>query len=330
MNRREFIHFSTGTLLISLPIVNSLVNAVENNYRTGYVYDDIYLQHKMGPGHPESPQRLKFLKKNIESSGLMDKLYMLDYQNDVDSWLYTIHTPAHIRSIRLNYNQAHKVALAVVGGVLTAVDAVCGDSVRNAFCATRPPGHHAMNTGQEEGFCFYNSVAIASRYAQQKYKLDKILIIDWDYHHGNGTEAAFYTDPSVLFFSTHDFYAYPGTGDPARMGAGAGEGYNINVHLDCGTTDKIILDAFVTMLLPATKKFKPDLIMISAGFDSRKNDLLGCFNITDQGFVRLTKLVMALADEYCNGRLVSVLEGGYNLEGNASAILHHVTTLMGK
>ena len=192
----------------------------------------------------------------------------------------------------------------------------------------RPPGHHAKNTGQEEGFCYYNHIAIAARYAQQHYDLKKVLIIDWDFHHGNGTEWAFYSDPSVLYFSTHDMFAYPGTGSPSRTGEGDGEGFNINVHLDCGATDDDIINAFQTKLLPAVEQFKPDLILISAGFDSRQDDLLGCHNISDQGFIKLTETVKILANKHCQGKIVSLLEGGYNLQGNASAVTAHINALM--
>ena len=237
MNRRQFIYYSTGACLLSLPLFMPLAGAESGNRKTGYFYDEICLMHRLGPGHPESPERLLDLQRAIESSGLMDELYLLDRRIDTNPWIYSIHTPAHVMSIRRNYPETHKVASAVISGVLSAVDAVCSRKIRNAFCATRPPGHHAVNTGREEGFCFYNAVAVAARYAQQEHNLQKILIVDWDYHHGNGTEAAFYSDPGVLYFSTHDFYAYPGTGDPARTGTGAGKGYNINVHLDCDAAD---------------------------------------------------------------------------------------------
>jgi acetoin utilization deacetylase AcuC-like enzyme len=295
---------------------------------TGIVYDDIYLEHRNEPGHPESPDRLKAIKKTLDNTGAFERLNLVPPLEDINRYLLTVHTEAHVNSINKRYGHSHEVALAVVAGVLGAVDMVCSRRLKNAFCATRPPGHHALNTGREEGFCFYNAIAVAARYAQIKYGLENVLIVDWDYHHGNGTEAAFYSDPSVLYFSTHDLYAYPGTGLPEKSGEGKGEGYNINVPLDCGTTDNDILRVYNDKLVPATGKFKPDIILVSAGFDSRKDDLLGCFDITDQGFVRLTRLVRALADEYCEGRLVSVLEGGYNIQGNASAVYHHISTLM--
>ncbi|MEX2516947.1 MAG: histone deacetylase, partial [Gammaproteobacteria bacterium] len=158
--------------------------------------------------------------------------------------------------------------------------------------------------------------------------LERILIVDWDYHHGNGTEAAFYDDPGVLFFSTHDINAYPGTGHSGDTGSGAGKGYTINVPLGCGATDADIIAAFRDRLLPAATDFKPEFILISAGFDSRESDLLGCYDITDAGFAELTRMMLELADQHCAGRLVSILEGGYNLQGNASAAAAHVGELV--
>jgi acetoin utilization deacetylase AcuC-like enzyme len=187
-----------------------------------------------------------------------------------------------------------------------------------------------LNTGREEGFCYYNTIAIAARYAQKQYGFKKILIIDWDYHHGNATEAMFYDDPSVLYFSTHDQFAYPGTGDPAKKGIGKGLGFNINVHLPCGTDDKKIIDVYKSILLPAAEKFEPDMILISAGFDSREEDLLGCFDITDAAYVTMTKIVMKIAEKHCDGRVVSMLEGGYNLQGIAKAVTVHIKTLLGE
>ena len=328
MNRRQFMQYSASAFLALSSMRYPFAAGQEQRMRTGYVSDKIYQQSHLAADHPESPQRLIAIEKAMQKSGLLEQLEQLPLLTDIEQYLYTIHTQEHVTSIKKHYPEFHPVALAVVGGVLSGVDAVCQEKVRNAFCATRPPGHHAKNTGREEGFCFYNAIAVAARYAQQKYNLKKILIVDWDYHHGNATEAAFYSDPSVLFFSTHDYLAYPGTGDPARKGEGAGFGYNINVHMGCGATDADIIRAFGNILVPAAKEFKPDLILVSAGFDSRENDLLGCFNITDAGFEELTRITMTLADEFCNGRIVSVLEGGYNVEGNASAVVHHVRTLV--
>jgi acetoin utilization deacetylase AcuC-like enzyme len=328
MNRRQFMQYSTSAFLALSSMRYPFAAGQEQRMRTGYVSDKIYQQSHLAPDHPESPQRLIAVEKAMQKSGLLEQLEQLPLLTDVEQYLYTIHTQEHVASIKKHYPEFHPVALAVVGGVLSGVDAVCQGKVRNVFCATRPPGHHAKNTGREEGFCFYNAIAIAARYAQQKYNLEKILIVDWDYHHGNATEAAFYSDPTVLFFSTHDYLAYPGTGDPARKGEGAGFGYNINVHLGCGTTDADIIRTFGNVLVPAAEKFKPDIILISAGFDSRKDDLLGCYDVTDAGFEELTRITMSLADEFCDGRIVSILEGGYNVEGNANAVVHHVRTLV--
>lgn len=330
MKRRQFLNLSSASALCVLSgSYLFAANGQKDQIRdTGLIFDEIYLEHWLEPGHPESPARLKAVMDLMEASLLLSKLNMIKPIQDVLPYLNQIHTQQHFNSIKLNYGHSHEVAIAVVAGVVAATEAVCNGKLKNAFCATRPPGHHATNTGKVEGFCFYNSIAVAARYAQIKFNLKKILIVDWDYHHGNGTEAAFYNDPSVLFFSTHDLYAYPGTGSPEKTGGGEGEGFNINVHLDCKSTDKDILTAFNEKLLPAAHRFKPDLILISAGFDSRQDDLLGCFDISDDGYKQLTKMVMQLAEQYCNGRIVSILEGGYNLRGLATAVVTHVDTLL--
>ncbi len=297
--------------------------------RTGLAYDPLFLEHWLEPGHPESPQRFSRIMESLAQHGLLQKTIGIKPLDQVEPQVLHIHTDAHLASVRRRYGHSHKVAMTAAAAGVAAIDAVCKGRLDNAFCVTRPPGHHALNTGKERGFCFYNTVAIAARHAQVAYGLERILIVDWDYHHGNGTEAAFYEDPSVLFFSTHDHRAYPGTGDPRRRGAGKGEGYNVNVHLDCGADDRDILTAFDRYLLPTLKSFSPDLVVVSAGFDSRKDDTLGCFDITDDGFVALTKMVMDIADRHCKGRLVSVLEGGYNLPGLAKSATVHVKTLTG-
>lgn len=319
MKRRQFL---------ALSLLNPALTFSNVQTKTGLVLDDKFMRHQISATHPEKPARYQAIKQQLLNSHLVEKTLKIKPIDDAEQWLPLVHSQHHIATIKQQTPDAHNNAVLATAGLLAAVDAVCQGQVTNAFCASRPPGHHAMNTGQEEGFCYYNHIAIAARYAQQQYKMKKVLIIDWDYHHGNGTEWTFYSDPSVLYFSTHDMLAYPGTGSPSRMGEGAGKDFNINVHLGCGATDNDIIDAFQRKLLPATEDFKPDLILISAGFDSRHDDLLGCHNISDHGFIQLTKMVKSMADKYCQGKIVSLLEGGYNIEGNASAVVAHVSTLI--
>ena len=293
---------------------------------TGFVCDDKYLRHMLDEQHPESPRRLKAILDRLKTTGLDRKLKPIAASGDPLPYIRTIHPEKHLKLVA---QEAHDESICrlAVSGVLRAVDAVFKGEVRNAFCAVRPPGHHATDTG-EYGFCFYNNVAVAARYAQKEHKIERVLIVDWDYHHGNGTEWAFYEDPTVLFFSTHRLEAFPHTGFPDRRGKGKGLGYNINVPLPRGADDKAILDAFEQKMLPEAEKFRPELVLISAGFDSRKDDLLGDFAVTDEGFAKLTRLMMDVANKYTESRLVSVLEGGYNPEGLALALESHVKTLM--
>ena len=300
--------------------------ATQARGRVAVVHDPLFAEHWLADGHPESPSRYHAVMDALDGGGLLGKV-ALPPPIAAEPAVFAVHTRRHFEQIRRAYGRSHVVALRAVGAGLAGVRAVCEGQAARAFCVTRPPGHHALNSGREEGFCFYNTAAVAARYAQRAYGLAKVLIVDWDYHHGNGTEAAFYDDPSVLFFSTHDYHAYPGTGDPARTGAGEGRGYNVNVHLDCGADDDAIIAAFERVLLPAARRFRPDLVLVSAGFDSRRDDLLGCFDVSDAGFTRLTQIVCALADAYCDGRVVSVLEGGYSLPGLASAAAAHVAAL---
>ncbi len=337
MNRRCFLETSASLILGAVPLSGLTTEKPSDharfpprakNHRTGVAYDPSFLEHWIAQGHPESPDRFIAIVERLKQDGLLEKTEKIDLFDDAESHLPRIHTAGHIASIKQRHPEAHKAAVAATAAAISATTAVCQGKINNAFCAIRPPGHHAMNTGREEGFCFYNTVAVAARYAQQTHGMEKILIVDWDYHHGNGTETAFYDDPSVLFFSTHDQYAYPGTGDPRRIGTGEGKGYNINVHFDCDATDQDILSAFTDHLLPVAEAFKPDLVLISAGFDSRKDDTLGCFSVTDDGFAKLTRMMTGLAARHCEKRLVSVLEGGYRLPGLASAAAAHVKALL--
>jgi acetoin utilization deacetylase AcuC-like enzyme len=308
--------------------ISNTINAKTVTSKTGIVLDSRFINHVISESHPEKPTRYQRLVELFNQEKLLTKLKVIQPKVSSEGYLSLIHTQEHISAIKQRELETHQLVTLATSGILTAVEEVCTGQVKNAFCASRPPGHHALNTGKEEGFCYYNHIAIAARYAQQQFGLKKVLIVDWDYHHGNGTEAAFYDDPSVLFFSTHDKFSYPGTGSELRIGEGAGKGFNINVHLGCDASDEDILNAFEQHLLPRVAEFKPELILISAGFDSRQDDLLGCHKITDNGFYQLTTLMKTLAERHCDGRLVSVLEGGYNIEGNALAAISHLKALM--
>ena len=322
VNRRQLLALSASILAGKSIKANSMLR------RTGLVLDERFSEHMISKAHPESPARYRAITEHLLEYDLLNATTLIKPKKGGETWLKSVHSLDHINAIKASQPKNYQHALLATNGVLAAVDAVCNGQVNNAFCASRPPGHHAKNTGQEEGFCYFNHIAIGARYAQEQYQLKKILIVDWDYHHGNGTEWAFYSDPSVMFFSTHDMFAYPGTGLPERTGEGQGKGFNTNVHLGCGATDQDIISAFKNRLLPLADEFAPDLVMISAGFDSRVDDILGCHEISDKGFVELTEIVKTIAQRHAGGKIVSVLEGGYNIEGNASAVTAHIKALM--
>ena len=217
----------------------------------------------------------------------------------------------YLRRYRYLPQNAFEIARLANGSVLSAVDAVFAREVQNAFCVVRPPGHHA-SAAVGMGFCLFNNVAVAARYARHKHSAERVLIVDWDVHHGNGTQDIFYQDGQVLFFSTHQSPWYPGTGAKNETGEGKGKGKIINCPLPAGSGRPEIAGAFRDQLWPAASSFHPDLVLISAGFDSRQNDPLGQFTLTDNDFKELTGVMLDIAVKYCNGRLVSILKGGYN------------------
>jgi acetoin utilization deacetylase AcuC-like enzyme len=298
---------------------------------TGLLADPIYRTHLEGCDHPERPERFTAVVTAL--AGL--PLAPVAARPATEEELLLCHTREYLRTARRDVEAGRpclstgdtdvtpnswNVAVYAVGGVLNAVDAVLGGEVANAFCAVRPPGHHATPS-RGMGFCLLNNAAIAARYAQRRRGLERVLIVDWDVHHGNGTQETFYSDPSVLFFSTHQWPLYPGTGRADETGAG-----NImNFPFPAGSGRAEILGAVENALIPAATRFRPDLVLISAGFDSRIGDPLGRFTLTDRDFADLTRLLLPLA----GGRVVSVLEGGYNLAGLASAARAHVEALSG-
>jgi acetoin utilization deacetylase AcuC-like enzyme len=298
-------------------------------------------EHLAGVQHPERPERFDAVMDGLRKAGLLDRLEPLAARTATEAELQLCHTPEYLQTakhdVRAGYDylttgdteitpNSWDIALLGAGGVLNAVDAVVTGRARNAFCAVRPPGHHATPT-RGMGFCLLNNIAIGARYAQHRHGMERILIVDWDVHHGNGTQDIFYADGSVFFFSTHQWPLYPGTGRADETGAGAGKGTTMNFPFPAGSGRKEILGAIEQALLPAADRFRPDLVMISAGFDSRIGDLLGGFTLTDVDFADLTRTVMAMAAKHAGGRVVSVLEGGYTLSGLASAAAAHVETL---
>jgi len=318
--------------------------------KTGFITHPIYRQHETGRGHPESPRRLAVLEeaifsrqgalsealheslKIIRPSGLAPELYR---------WIHQVHHPHYTQHLKVQVPKRDLVYLDpdtplspdslsaaewAVSGLLEAIDAVMAGDISNAFCALRPPGHHA-EPGRAMGFCLLNTVAIGARYLQAHHHLEKVLILDWDVHHGNGTQNAFYDDPSVFYFSTHQFPFYPGTGAASERGAGEGEGATQNGLLEAGEGDQAILSILERDFRKVVENFRPDFILISAGFDAHLEDPLASLEVTDEGFAEMTQIVRSLAETHCGGRIVSCLEGGYNLAALARSVQQHLLEL---
>jgi acetoin utilization deacetylase AcuC-like enzyme len=291
------------------------------------VIDQGYLKHLPGESHPERPERIQAL---LNLAGALDKQMFelaspraatradVEYTHGADHVRLVESTSKHNRYAldgdTITCRDSFGVALLAVGGFLTLLDAIASKQSSNGFALVRPPGHHALRD-HAMGFCLFNTMAIGAEYLKRVYGAKKILIMDWDVHHGNGTQAAFYDDPTVLFISTHQFPFYPGSGAVNETGVGAGEGLTLNVPLPAGCTDVEYLQVFQDIVVPAAEKFQPDWILVSAGFDPHRRDPLGGMNVTEEGFGAMARLLLALANRFADGRIAFLLEGGYDLAG---------------
>jgi acetoin utilization deacetylase AcuC-like enzyme len=307
----------------------------------GLVYHPDYLYHDTGRNHPESPARLKSIVSRLEETGLVEKLTMVrpgPPRPDMANRIFRVHRSDYLARLErfrpegglalidadtVMSPESYRVALLAVEGMLTAADGIMSGRFKRAFCAVRPPGHHA-ESNRAMGFCLINNVAVAARYLQQQHGLSKVFIIDWDVHHGNGTQHIFEEDPTIFYFSIHQFPLYPGTGRADEHGRGAGEGFTLNCPLPPGRGDDDYMTCFEKSLRPAVEAFRPDFILISAGFDAHRDDPLANMRVTEEGFGEMTRRVMGWADLYCVGRVLSCLEGGYNLNALARSVERHL------
>ena len=311
--------------------------------KTGLVYDDIYLNHDTGPHHPETAKRLTAIIESLRTTGLLEKLFPIESEPAKRDIISFCHEPDYIDKFERDVTNASpfihtpecplspntfEVARYAVGGVLKGVDEVLEGRVKNCFCAVRPPGHHAEQS-RAMGFCYFNNVAIAATYLQKQHDIDRIMIIDWDVHHGNGTQHIFEENPSVFYISLHQdpSSCYPGTGWSQETGSGKGKGYTLNFPMPPGSSDKEYLKA-MEHIEQTMAHFKPQFVLISAGFDAHMADPLAHIRLTKKGYESLTRSVKNIAESYAKGRIVSVLEGGYNMEALKESLEAHITVLM--
>lgn len=307
--------------------------------KTGYISDPFYLKHKNEP-HPENPGRLNAIQKNIESSKYYNNLTLIQPRKATVEDIAKVHGTGYIRSVEdscrngvrnldadtVISSDSYQAALLSAGAGLEALDKILEGTVGNAFCAVRPPGHHAEQN-KAMGFCLFNNVGVIARYAQDVKNIQKIFIFDWDVHHGNGTQHSFYKDSSIYYSSIHQYPFYPGTGGVDETGTGDGLGSNLNLPMQAYSCDADYINAIEHKLIPVIQKFNPDLIIISAGFDAHENDPLAQINLSTDCYGKMTQKLMEIANDVCNGRILSMLEGGYDYSALADSVQLHVETL---
>ena len=337
--------FSLGLMLCGPCMADGQAQPAKGEFRTAIVSDALFLEHDTGPEFPEHPDRLRRLTAHLKAHPISERLLWATPRETIDPmpWILDVHDAGYVRSLkdacaagekRMHGSadtpisaRTYEVAVAAVAGALTAVDLVVEGKVKNAFGALRPPGHHAM-PGKAKGFCFFANAAIAARYAQKHHKLERVMIVDWDAHHGDGTQAIFLSDPTVFFFSTHQYPFYPGpSGSPEITGEGAGKGFNLNVALAAGSGDEAVLAAFRNELTAAFRRYKPQMVIISAGFDAHQDDRLGGLEWSSEVYGELTTILRSLCREQGHERIVSLLEGGYSERGMTEAVRFHIEAM---
>jgi acetoin utilization deacetylase AcuC-like enzyme len=312
--------------------------------KTGFLFDERYLLHKTGRYHPEVPERLKAIYKGIEEGGLLSRVTLISASFPETKWIEMVHDQGYMsrleKACRSNEtifdspdNQmcadTYETALLAVGGILETVRMVMEGTLDNAFCAVRPPGHHA-ETNRAMGFCFFNNVAIAARYLQNQWAVERIGIVDFDVHHGNGTQHIFEDDPSVYYYSIHQHpsFAYPGTGREFEHGKQMGHGYTKNSPMLPGRGDAEYQELIERDLFPAFETFQPEVLLVSAGFDAHREDDMSDMKVSTEGFSWIMRQLMTLANSHCKGRVISVLEGGYCLRRLPELARNHVEILL--
>jgi acetoin utilization deacetylase AcuC-like enzyme len=301
--------------------------------RTGIVRDKRFMEHQMGPYHPESPERLEVIYAMLDGAEMRETFREVPVRRAKMEELLLIHSPEYVEELAATEGKeytyldpdtqtsagSYEAALLAAGGICEAISLVHSGELDNAFALVRPPGHHAEKA-RAMGFCLFNNVAIGARYALERLKLQRVLVVDWDLHHGNGTQHSFESDPSVLYFSTHQYPFYPGSGGINEVGIGKGEGFTVNVPLSGGYGDGEYVDIYERVLKPTGVEFNPEIILVSAGFDIYKGDPLGGMRVTPAGFAAMTRSIMQMAEECCGGNVVLTLEGGYDIQGQCDSV----------